>query len=296
MYLKRSRIALAQTNSVLGDIERNVSMHCDRAAKAAASGADAIIFPELSLTGYTLRDINFDVALDASSDKRLDPLRKLSKDITIICGGVERTPSGGVYNTAFTFEGGKLIHGHHKVYPPTYGIFEEERYFLQGTSAEAFDSEKLGRIGILVCEDLWHPSLPYLTAHQGAQMIITIAASPTRLGVGDHSESDMPSNYIINRDHHIAYARLHGVYMVFVNRVGVEDGVNFWGGSEVVAPDGTVISNAGFFDEEILYVDIDPKAVRHAREYSRHMLDENLLLTHKILGEIVFGPKGGENR
>jgi predicted amidohydrolase len=288
MYLKRSRIALAQVTSVLGDVERNADSHVELAHKAKAQGADAILFPELSLTGYTLRDTNYEVALDPQTDPRLSALRETSKEITIICGGVERAQSGGVYNSAFLFEGGECAFTHHKVYPPTYGIFEEERYFLQGTSAKAFDSIVLGRIGLLVCEDLWHPSLPYLLAHQGAQCIIAIAASPTRLATGEGGTSEVPTNYTINREHHASYARLHSVYVAFVNRIGVEDGVNFWGGSEVIAPDGIVAAHAAFFDEDMLIVDIDPEKIKHARQQSRHMLDENLLLTHKLLGELLL--------
>src|SRR5438876_32051 len=174
MFLKKSRIALAQISAVLGDTEKNAAHHLELAKKAKEQGADAIIFPELSLTGYTLRDLNNEVALDPGVSPVLKDLRDLSKDITIICGGVERSKSGGVHNAAFVFERGECRHTHHKIYPPTYGIFEEERYFLAGTTARAFDSGSLGRIGVLVCEDLWHPSLPYMLAYQGAQLIITI--------------------------------------------------------------------------------------------------------------------------
>src|SRR5690242_16895074 len=132
MYLKRSRIALAQISPFLGDVERNVVRHLEWCDRALEQKADAIVFPELSLTGYTLRDLNFEVAVDPLTASVLEPLRKKSKELTIICGGVERAKSGGVHNAAFTFEGGELIHSHHKVYPPTYAIFEEERYFLAG--------------------------------------------------------------------------------------------------------------------------------------------------------------------
>jgi predicted amidohydrolase len=288
MFLKKSKIALAQIGAVLGDIEKNVKHHLQLAAKAKAEGADAIIFPELSLTGYTLRDLNNEVALDPQTSPFLDGLRKLSKEITIICGGVERNKSGGVSNAAFVFEDGECKHIHRKIYPPTYGIFEEERYFLAGNNALAFESSRLGRIGILVCEDLWHPSLPYMLSYQGAQLIITIAASPTRLGIGESAKADIPVNYSINSEHHIAYARLFSIYLAFVNRIGVEDGVNFWGGSQLVSPGGEVIKRASFFDEDLLYVEIDPKAILHAREYSRHMLDENLLLTQQMLTETIM--------
>ena len=193
MLLKPSRIALAQISSVLGDVERNVARHIEWTERAIERGADAIVFPELSLTGYTLRDLNFEIAVgggvgleEASSAMRptYAALRKLSKKIAIICGAVESDERGAVYNAALLFEGGEVKHIHRKVYPPTYGIFEEGRYFTAGRAADAFTSERLGRVGLLVCEDLWHPALPYVLAADGAQLIITIAASPTRLGSG----------------------------------------------------------------------------------------------------------------
>ena len=287
MFLKKSRVALAQVSAVLGDVGKNAKHHLELAQKAKSQGANAIIFPELSLTGYTLRDLNNEVALDPYTSPLLKDIRDLSKEITIICGGVERSKTGGVHNAAFVFEDGECRHTHHKIYPPTYGIFEEERYFLAGQTVRAFESTKLGRIGVLVCEDLWHPAIPYMLAYQGAQLIITIAASPTRLGIGEHPEDDTPSNYKINSEHHVAYARLFSVYLAFVNRIGVEDGVNFWGGSEIVSPSGEIVKRASFFDEDLLFVDIDPLAVLHARESSRHMLDENLLLTQQLLAETI---------
>ena len=288
MHLKRARIALAQLSPHLGDVKRNVDKHIEWCERARKEHADVIIFPELSLTGYTLRDLNFEVALDPRTAPELEPLRKMSKEITIVCGGVERAASGGVHNAGFVFEDGELIHAHHKVYPPTYAIFEEERYFLAGDRARVFESRLLGRAGLLVCEDLWHPSMPYLLTYQGAQTIITIAASPTKLGTGAGAHDAAPANYSINRDHHVAFARLFSIYVVFVNRTGVEDGVNFWGGSEIVTPDGDIGGCATFFDEDLLIYDLDPNAVRHAREASRHVLDENLLLTKDELSRIIL--------
>jgi predicted amidohydrolase len=287
MLLKPSKIALAQTTSVLGNIAKNVERHAELAKQAIAQKADAIIFPELSLTGYTVRDINFESAIRAGSTL-LDPLKKLSKDITIICGGIEEDERGAVYNAAFLIEDGDVRHVHRKVYLPTYGLFEEGRYFRSGCDARAFDSSRLGRIGLLVCEDLWHPTLPYIQALDDAQMIITIAASPTRLDSGDDAKTSKdPENYTINREHHAAYARLLGSYFVFVNRVGVEDGVNFWGGSEVVAPSGETVARATFFDEDLSYCQISPEQVRQARQLSRHFLDENPLLTRHLLEKTI---------
>ncbi len=287
MLLYRSRIALAQTTSILGDVERNVTRHVEIAERALSQKADAVIFPELSLSGYTVRDLNFECAVNRDSEV-LKPLRTLSKKISIIAGAVEADDRGAVYNTALLFENGDVRHIHRKVYPPTYGIFEERRYFTSGRAAAVFNSERLGSIGLLVCEDLWHPSLPYIEAMSGAQLIITIAASPTRLDSGEDAvHSSTPEIYTINREHHAAYARLLGCYIAFVNRVGVEDGVNFWGGSEVVGPSGETISRAKFFDEDLIVVDIDPSYVRQARQLSRHFLDEDPLLTRHLLSKML---------
>ncbi len=287
MLLKHSRIALAQIGSVLGDLKRNVERQLEYCEKAIGLRANGIIFPELSLTGYTLRDLNFECAI-SRNDPLLDPIKKISRKISIVAGGVERDERGAVYNTGWLFEDGEIVHAHRKVYPPTYGLFEEGRYFTAGKEAAAFSSERLGRVGLLVCEDLWHPALPYIEAMNGAQMLITIAASPTRLDTGEeaHTRSE-PENYTINREHHAAYARLLGMFVVFVNRVGVEDGVNFWGGSEVVAPSGETIARGKFFEEDLIVTDIDPDLVRQARQYSRHFLDDNPLLVQQWLSKIT---------
>ncbi|HET6401252.1 MAG TPA: nitrilase-related carbon-nitrogen hydrolase [Candidatus Kapabacteria bacterium] len=287
MFLKPSRIALAQIAPFLGDIKRNVELHAAWCERAIERGANAIIFPELSLTGYTLRDLNFECALQMDAEV-LAPLKKLSKRITIVAGAVEADARGAVYNSALLFENGEVKHTHRKVYPPTYGIFEEGRYFSKGSSASSFVSDRMGQIGLLVCEDLWHPALPYIQALKGAQLLITIAASPTRLDSGEEAgHSSVPENYTINREHHAAYARLLGCYVIFVNRVGVEDGVNFWGGSEAVAPSGETIVRGKFFDEDLVIAEIDPGQVRQARQRSRHFLDDDPLLTQHLLACLI---------
>jgi predicted amidohydrolase len=234
-----------------------------------------------------VRDLNFECAVNPS-DPVFEPLRKLSKKITIIAGAIEADKRAAIYNSALLFEDGEVAHVHRKVYPPTYGIFEEGRYFTSGHAADAFTSSRLGRIGLLVCEDLWHPALPYLLALDNAQLIIGIAASPTRLDTGEDAiHSSEPENYTINREHHATYARLLGVFIAFVNRVGVEDGVNFWGGSEVVAPSGETVARSAFFEEDLSIAEIDPDHVRQARQSSRHFLDDEPLLTHHLLSRLL---------
>lgn len=266
-----TRIAVAQIDVRVGDIDHNLTHHIKYAEEAQKNGARMIIFPELSLTGYSVRDLVHDVP-DTSYRKhpKLGELLTLSKDIQIIAGGIEESPRYKLHNAAFLFAGGTVRVVHRKIYLPTYGMFEENRYFLPGSSVETFETPA-GRWGALICEDLWHISLPYLLAQDGAEVIAGISASPTRLG-GD-SDGD-PAVAEINTEHHKTYARLLSSYVVFCNRVGFEDGISFWGGSTVIAPDGTVIEKAPFFDEKLIYAEISHDEIKRARRASRHALDE----------------------
>lgn len=274
------KIALAQINPVLGDFEKNIKKHIQFIDKAIKKNADMVVFPELSLTGYSVKDLNFDLAINPYVNALLKPLKERSKKITIVCGGIEEDDSYGVFNSAMYFEDGTLKFTHKKVYPPDYGMFEEMRYFSRGRQADVHET-KFGKVGVLVCEDLWHISLPLLQALKGAKAIICIACSPTRLAL--NSKSKILKNYEINSEQHRAYARLLSMYIVFCNRVGFEDGVNFWGGSEVIDPFGNVNKAAKFFDEDLILTDINMNTVRRARHLARHFLDEDVnFLRHEV--------------
>jgi predicted amidohydrolase len=275
-------VAVAQIDCVLGDLKRNIEKHIHYIELAIKEGAKLILFPELSLTGYTLRDINIDVAVNPFKSNVFDDLKKLSREIIIIAGGVEEGENFGIYNSAFVFEDGQIKYVHRKIYPPTYGMFEELRYFSRGDKVRAFDT-KVGRIGVLICEDLWHISLPYILAVDGAMMIAGLAASPTRIS----GASEELTNYKINSEHHKTYARLLSVYLLFSNRVGYEDGVNFWGGSEVVNSDGEVVAVAKLFDEDLIFAEIDYNTIKRSRQFSRHFIDEDPYLFERELKRIL---------
>jgi predicted amidohydrolase len=284
------RLALAQMDPVLGNLRANLDTHVRMARQAAAAGAQLVVFPELSLTGYGVKDLNWDLALNPVNDRaKLSPLLEVSTSIAVIAGGVEEGSRFGLYNAAWLFSGGEVRPVHRKVYPPTYGMFEELRYFSRGTSVRAFDTP-VGRLGVLICEDLWHPSLPYLLALDGASVIIALVASPTRVG---GKEAQLPIA-TVNSENHRAYARLLSVYLAFCNRVGFEDGVNFWGGSEVVAPDGTIAGTSPLFKEDLLLADLDDNEIRRARRFSRHFLDEDPGLVRRELARILR-PGGPSN-
>jgi predicted amidohydrolase len=277
-------LALAQIDPVLGDPAKNVALHCEYADRAIAAGAQMVVFPELSLTGYTIRDMNWDLAVRPEAPPSyLDPLLEKSRSIPVIAGGVEEGGSFGIYNAAFLFENGTMRSVHRKTYPPTYGMFEEMRYFSRGQGVRAFDTP-IGRIGVLVCEDLWHLSLPYLLALDGAELIISLTASPTRLG-GDRG--DTLHAHQVNSENHKAYARLLSVYLAFCNRVGFEDGVNFWGGSQIVGPSGDVLSTAPVIDSGMVLARLDDGEIRRARRFSRHFIDEDPHLVARELERIL---------
>jgi predicted amidohydrolase len=277
------KVAVAQVTSVIGDIGKNIKHHLEFCDEAIKNKADLIVFPELSLTGYSLKDLNFVISLELDKTKVLDDLKAKSKKISIVCGLAEEDESFAIYNSGIFISDGEIKFAHRKIYTPTYGLFEEFRYFSRGKDCRAHET-KFGKIGLLVCEDMWHLSLPYTVAMDGAQIIIGIAVSPTRLPV--NYNKDKFRNYEINSEQHRAYARILSSYFVFCNRVGFEDGINFWGGSEVVDPFGNVIAVAKLFEEDMIYAEINPEEVRRARHQARHFLDEDLDMTIRNLQKI----------
>jgi len=262
-------IAIAQIDSTVGNLEKNIAHHIAFIKKAIAKKAQIVVFPELSLTGYSIKDLNWDLALRAEPNRYFSELVTLSKKITIIAGAIEEAVNYGIYNSAFVFEDGKIYSAHRKNYPPTYGMFEEMRYFSQGKDVRVFNS-KYGKLGILICEDMWHMSLPYILAHDGADVIISLTASPTRVS----GASEDLTAAAVNHEQHRAYARLLSTYIVFANRVGVEDGVNFWGGSQIVGPNGDAVAKAKLFEEDLITASIDGNEIRRARRFSRHFVDD----------------------
>jgi NAD+ synthase (glutamine-hydrolysing) len=275
----KCRIALAQIDPVLGDPVKNVALHCEAVDRAIQANAQMVVFPELSLTGYSVKDLNWDLAIRPSNPPAsYAPLLERSRQISILAGGIEEGETFGIYNSAFLCENGQMKSVHRKTYPPTYGMFEEMRYFSRGTSVRAIDT-RIGRIGVLVCEDLWHLSLPYLLMLDGAEMVVSLTASPTRMG----GDKETLRSAEVNGEHHRTYARLLSVYLAFCNRVGFEDGVNFWGGSSVIGPSGDTRASAKLFDTDFIVADIDDAELRRARRFSRHVIDED---AHLVLREL----------
>lgn len=273
----KKKISIAQIDCVLGEIDPNLEKHYKAIEQAIDAGSDLIVFPELSLTGYFLKDAVFQVALH-DSDAKLNRLRELSKHIGIAVGLVELSDKYEFFNSQFLFYGGELIAKHRKVYLPTYSLFEEKRYFSEGTRMRAFDTP-FGKIGMLICEDQWHPTSALIQAHDGAQVIIVSAAGVAR----GATQEAKPQNVVVWETLNRAIAVFTTSYIVFVNRVGVEDGVMFWGGSEVIHPGGYSLQQAEYFKEETLQVEIDLLALKHARVNTQLLKEEKFdVLLHEF--------------
>ncbi len=273
----RFGVALAQTTPVLGNVRANVMKAAALAAQAADAGARLVVFPELALTGYFLKDLASEVARPVGSPD-FEPLAQASRRIGIIAGFVEEGADAGLYNAAAFWLGGRPLWVQRKIYLPTYGMFDEGRYLACGRELQAFDSP-FGRAGILICEDLWHLSTVYVMAQDGARLLIVVSSSPTREAGGEKASRVGSIWHDLIR----VLAVMHGVHVIFVNRVGFEDGVNFWGGSRIMGPDGNPRAESPLFDEALTYGEIDPIDVLRERTRSHHVWDEDPHLTLRSL-------------
>ena len=275
-------VALAQIQTKLADVPANLEKHLDYARRAAARGADLVIFPELSLTGYSLSDAAADTAIPADPQHPVFMrLLAASHNIDLVFGFVEEDVRHRLHIAAAYLSQGRIVHIHRKVYLPTYGIFDEGRFFAPGDRFRAFDT-RFGRFGILICEDFWHVSSPYLLWLDGADICILTSASPGR-GV---QQPVLESAHRVETLNHI-YAEQFTNYFIHVNRVGFEDGLNFWGGSTIYAPDGSKLAHAPYDEEALLIQPIDLNQIRRSRQRLPLLRDERAHLVHRELGRIL---------
>jgi NAD+ synthase (glutamine-hydrolysing) len=275
-------LALAQLNTRLGDVEANLARHLKLAQEARDSGADLLVFPELSLTGYVLQDLTPAVAhRPEASDPVFKPLLDASRELDLVVGFVDEDNRHRFYIAAAYLSKGEVVHVHHKVYLPTYGLFDEGRFFAWGDSIRAFDT-RFGRFGILICEDFWHASPPYLLWQDGADVLLFMSASPGR---GLSSEPILESARWVEHINR-AYASLFTAFVAHANRVGFEDGLNFWGGSTVYDPNGELLVKGPYQEEALTLVEIDLNQLHRTRARLPLLRDERTALVQRELGRI----------
>lgn len=266
------RVAIAQIEPTLGNLRANLKIHIDQIEAARAGGAQLVVFPELSLTGYYLRDQVPEVA-----EPRDGPLCRAmieaAGDLTVVFGFVEESREFGFYNAAAVVEAGQVRHVHRKVYLPTYGMFDEQRYFASGSRIRAFPT-RFGRFGLLICEDAWHLSCGVVLQAQGVEALILVANSPGR-GVRESQLGSAQSWDLLTR----TYATFLNIPVIFANRVGFEDGVCFWGGSRLVGPSGRANVVGPELEPSLIFADIDPRETRLQRILAPLHRDERIHVT-----------------
>ena len=263
------KVELAQIRPKLGDVEANLQKHLEI---IQTSSADCIVFPELSLTGYVLRDLVYDVYKE--SEKAIEKLSQYTK--CIIAGLVKEVRPGILRNATAVILDGK-VNFTYKFYLPTYGLFEERRYFQPGnpkTDLKVFQYKGYN-FGVVICEDAWHYEPIEALSLMGADAIFIPAASPMRrlsssLVIKDQWEALLKAHSIIN-----------GIWTVFVNTVGSQEEEFFWGGSMSVSPLGEIVVSAKLFEEDRIIVDINLNDVRKNRFFSSFR--DHLQSFHEVL-------------
>ena len=282
------RVALAQLAPRLGEPDANFEIAASWIARAAAEGARLVAFPELALTGYLLQDLVPEVAMRAD-DPRLAGLSAEAPDLLVAIGFVEETVDHRYCNSVALLRGGEVIGLHRKVYLPTYGLFDEGRFTRPGDRIRTVEvGEPLGRIGLSVCEDFWHPSLPMLQAQDGASLLLNVAAGPARAS-GSSAGTRAIAGWHSMQD---TYALLGTVAVAFCNRVGNEEGLTFWGGSRLLGADGSVIAEGPLYEEALVIGNLETDDLRTQRYQLPLLADERLELVRRELDRMIADRAG----
>jgi len=243
---KEVKVAIAQTSCKVGDKRSNlekIKKHIERAKRKAA---DLVVFPELSLTGYVCKDLAYELAEPIPGPSVRSVEKEARKNnIHVIFGMIEKSTKAGanLYNTAVLIGPKGFIGKYQKTHLPTHSVFEEKRYFRPGYAAPVFKTE-IGNLGVIICYDIYFPEITRLLRLQGAQLIACISASPSvRRGFFEVLTT--------------ARAMENTVFLAFANLVGIEDGLQFWGGSRIIAPSGSVIKQAKYDEDDLIMAKIN---------------------------------------
>jgi predicted amidohydrolase len=278
------RVALAQIDSILGDTEENLCRSKEVVAEAKDRGADLTVFPELSLSGYALGELGDDVAIEAQSEPIIS-LAEAAGEMAVVVGFCEEGRGFHTYNSAAYLEGGSIRHLHRKLFLPNYRIYEERKHYNPGQSMRAFDT-RFGRMAMLICNDAWQTFLPFIAVQDGAQVLIIPADS------GSYPYPQLLDTKSYWRGITRFYARMLESYVIFVNRVGQQDNLVFWGYSHVVDPWGTVVAEGPLHEEALITADIDLGNVRRRRREVPLVKEARLALLARELNRLA--EEGGD--
>ncbi len=276
--MKTLRVALAQTNPTVGDLKGNSEKIIACIEEAKKEGAAIIAFPELSVTGYPPEDLLLKPQFIDDNMKALEAISREARDIIAVVGFVDKRKD--IYNAAAVLGDGRLLDAYHKMYLPNYGVFDEFRYFKAGERCPVY---QLGdaRFGISVCEDIWYPGGPIRAQTiSGAEFIVNINASPYTMGKSEFRERMLATR-----------ATDYAASIIYVNAVGGQDELVFDGGSFAVNERGELIARARFFEEEMVYIDLDLEAVFMRRLHDPRARQEKLAPGESVESVILPPPK-----
>jgi NAD+ synthase (glutamine-hydrolysing) len=255
------RLALAQINPVVGDLEGNRRLILDRLAEAKEKGAELVVFPELAVTGYPPEDLLLRPGFIRAAEDSVEQIAREARGVTVLVGAPHFDRD--LYNACYVLSGGEVKAVYRKRFLPNYGVFDEDRYFAPGRDLILLEHGKT-LIGPTVCEDMWQPGPPATDlALAGAELLVNISASPFYVGRPDEREEMF-----------VTRARDNSSFVAFCNTVGGQDELIFDGHSCVIDDEGTVLARAPGFEETLLVVDIEPQEVigRRLRDVRRRAL------------------------
>ncbi len=255
------RLALAQINPVVGDLEGNRKLILSRVEQAKAQGADLVLLPELAVTGYPPEDLLLRPGFVRAGESSVEEIAREARGTTVLVGAPHFDRD--LYNACYVLSGGEVKAIYRKRFLPNYGVFDEDRYFAPGRDLILLEHGKT-LVGLTVCEDMWQPGPPATDlALAGAELLVNISASPFHVG-RDREREEM----------FVTRARDSSCFVAFCNTVGGQDELIFDGHSVVIDDEGTILARAPGFEEALLVVDVEPKEVigRRLRDVRRRAL------------------------
>jgi len=276
--LKTLRLALAQINTTVGDIEGNTKKIIEYIRKAGDEGADIIAFPELAITGYPPEDLLLKPQFIEDNLEAVKEIKKSVGSTIAIVGGVDRDQD--IYNAAFVFYNGRLVDSYHKRFLPNYGVFDELRYFQTGKTNRVYRAGNV-MFGINICEDIWYPDGPARDQSlSGAELIININASPYHMGKAEYRSRMLSTRASDNL-----------VIVAYLNAVGGQDELVFDGHSLVFDQQGELIYRGKQFEEELIVVDLDLDAVFMSRLHDPRRRQEVFYFKDCTCSEVIVHEK-----
>lgn len=276
------KVGLVQFSPHLGDVKKNFNLHLQYIEKAKKKNIDLLVFPELSLTGYTLKDFVEEVAITPEKNSLIETLQTQSRRISLVFGFVEEKEKGVFYNSAAFLSGGKILHIHRKVFLPTFGMFEEAKFFAQGKNFNTF-STPYGNAGMMICRDFLTYGASYLLFAGGSEIIIVISAAPGR-GVSGEEYYETSRMWEVMGE---VISRFSTAFLIYCNRTGFEDGKQFAGGSFIFNPAGELLAKASYVDNDFLVQDINLSDIREVRKKWPYKRDDKPEVILEALKRIV---------